>query len=386
MTWSSSGTWSRGREVPGYLALADAYVQPGAPDEFNRYRLPSKLPEFLSMGRPVILPACNLGNELVDGEEALLLREGSALEIAARIENLLDAPERRPPPWRPGARVRARAPELAPQCRRARGFLSERARGRPGGRAGMTAGRQTEELVPDERLWELKQLYGEFEVPPVSYGTVRDFADSLDNLGGLARANSDMKDLQRCWAVKAVLGSVGLGGRLVEIGAGEPLAADTLARLGYEVTVIDPYDGSDRGPESSRSSAPPTRASSSCAIAFRPSAASGSRRRGVLDLRPGTHPHRFGRAGGQRDAREPAARRLCDPRHRPRRRGLGAEGRLGGAWRRSRGARASLSSDSMKPSARSSRTLRPTGSRPRHTSAGAAGFPTSTIRCAASPR
>jgi glycosyltransferase involved in cell wall biosynthesis len=78
------------REIPGYLALADAYVQPGAPNEFNRYRLPSKLPEFLAMGRPVVLPACNLGNELADGEQALLLREGTALEISARIEQLLD--------------------------------------------------------------------------------------------------------------------------------------------------------------------------------------------------------------------------------------------------------------------------------------------------------
>jgi SAM-dependent methyltransferase len=112
----------------------------------------------------------------------------------------------------------------------------------------VTAARGTEELVPDERLWELRELYGEFEVPAVSYGTVRDFADSLDNLGGLARANSDMKDLQRCWAVKAVLGNVEAGGRLLEIGAGEPLAADLLARLGYDVTVIDPYDGSDQGP------------------------------------------------------------------------------------------------------------------------------------------
>ncbi len=81
------------RDVPGYLALADAYVQPGAPDEFNRYRLPSKLPEFLAMGRPVVLPACNLGNELADGEEALLLRDGDALEIAAKVEQLMDHPE-----------------------------------------------------------------------------------------------------------------------------------------------------------------------------------------------------------------------------------------------------------------------------------------------------
>ena len=90
-------------EVPGYLALADAYVQPGAPDEFNRYRLPSKLPEFLSMGRPVILPACNLGNELVDGEDALLLRSGS--------------------------RARDRRPHRGPsRCARARRRLGERAR------------------------------------------------------------------------------------------------------------------------------------------------------------------------------------------------------------------------------------------------------------------
>ncbi len=52
------------REIPGYLALADAFVQPGAPDDFNRYRLPSKLPEFLAMGRPVVLPHCNIGNDL----------------------------------------------------------------------------------------------------------------------------------------------------------------------------------------------------------------------------------------------------------------------------------------------------------------------------------
>jgi glycosyltransferase involved in cell wall biosynthesis len=80
------------REVPRYLALADAYVQPGPPNDFNRYRLPSKLPEFLAMGRPVILPACNLGNDLTDGENALLLQRGDALEIASRIEMLLDDP------------------------------------------------------------------------------------------------------------------------------------------------------------------------------------------------------------------------------------------------------------------------------------------------------
>jgi hypothetical protein len=105
------------------------------------------------------------------------------------------------------------------------------------------------EPFPRERLWELEDLYrGRFEPEPLSYGTVRDFADSLDNLAGLARANGDMKDLQRCWVLKAVLGSVEPGQPLVEIGAGEPLVAALLTELGHPVTVVDPYDGSDQGP------------------------------------------------------------------------------------------------------------------------------------------
>ncbi len=105
------------------------------------------------------------------------------------------------------------------------------------------------ELIPQDRLWELDELYrGRFPVEDLSYGTVRDFADSLDNLGRLAKASGDMKDLQRCWMVKAVLGMVERGGRLIEIGAGEPLVAGLLTRLGYSVTVVDPYDGSDQGP------------------------------------------------------------------------------------------------------------------------------------------
>jgi hypothetical protein len=105
------------------------------------------------------------------------------------------------------------------------------------------------DVFPADRLWELEDRYrGSFETPPLGYGTVRDLADSLDNLGGLARANGDMKDLQRCWVLKAVLGQVERETQLVEIGAGDPLVADLLTRLGHRVTVVDPYDGSDQGP------------------------------------------------------------------------------------------------------------------------------------------
>jgi glycosyltransferase involved in cell wall biosynthesis len=74
------------------MKCADLFVQPGAPGPFNDYRLPSKLPEFMAVGRPLILPATNLGLRLADGEEVLLLRTGSADEIAAAIERLLDDP------------------------------------------------------------------------------------------------------------------------------------------------------------------------------------------------------------------------------------------------------------------------------------------------------
>ncbi len=68
--------------LPDLLRLADMLVQPGADDAFNRYRLPSKLPEFLATGRPVVLPRANVGLRVRDGREALLLRTGKPEEIA----------------------------------------------------------------------------------------------------------------------------------------------------------------------------------------------------------------------------------------------------------------------------------------------------------------
>jgi len=103
--------------------------------------------------------------------------------------------------------------------------------------------------VPDSALWPIAERYaGAFPLPPISYGTVRDFADSGDHIGGLAGASFDMKDLQRCWMVKAILGNVERGSRILEIGGGEPLVAGMLSRLGYEVTLVDDYQGGGNGP------------------------------------------------------------------------------------------------------------------------------------------
>ena len=69
---------------------ADLFVQPGAPGPFNDFRLPSKLPEFMAVGRPILLPRSNVGLRLRDGQDALLLDAGSADEIAAKVAMVLD--------------------------------------------------------------------------------------------------------------------------------------------------------------------------------------------------------------------------------------------------------------------------------------------------------
>lgn len=74
------------------IRSADLFVQPGGPGPFNDYRLPSKLPEFLAAGKPLVTSATNLGRYLTDGVEALLLQTGSAEEIAAALERLLTDP------------------------------------------------------------------------------------------------------------------------------------------------------------------------------------------------------------------------------------------------------------------------------------------------------
>jgi hypothetical protein len=109
--------------------------------------------------------------------------------------------------------------------------------------------KKTESWFTDTALEAIFGRYrGRFPLVPVSYATVRDYCDSFDHLNPLATANGDLKDVQRPWLLKAILGQIPRGGRLVEIGAGEPWVADLLTRLGYEVWIVDPYDGSGNGP------------------------------------------------------------------------------------------------------------------------------------------
>jgi glycosyltransferase involved in cell wall biosynthesis len=85
------GAVNRARML-GLLRAADILVQPGAPDLFNQRRLPSKLPEFLALGKPVVLPGANLGRLLRHGADAWILRTGRAEEIADALRTLAANP------------------------------------------------------------------------------------------------------------------------------------------------------------------------------------------------------------------------------------------------------------------------------------------------------
>ena len=95
----------------------------------------------------------------------------------------------------------------------------------------------------------LARYAGRYSVEALGYGTVRDYCDSCDGLPELAAVQGDLKDLQRPWMVKTILGLLPPGARVLEVGGGEPLVAGTLAELGYNATLVDPYDGSGRGPQ-----------------------------------------------------------------------------------------------------------------------------------------
>jgi len=82
-------------DIPPLVAMSDILVQPGKSDPFNDYRFPSKLPEYLVSGRPVILPNSNIGAVLEDGLHVLKLHTGSIKELAHAILLLIRFPNLR---------------------------------------------------------------------------------------------------------------------------------------------------------------------------------------------------------------------------------------------------------------------------------------------------
>ncbi|MDR3702238.1 MAG: methyltransferase domain-containing protein [Candidatus Sulfopaludibacter sp.] len=235
--------------LAGPMSMADALVQPGRPGPFNDYRFPSKLPDFLVSGRPVVLPKTNIGRLLRDGEECLHLEEGHAIDIASKLERLIGDRALRQRIGAGGKRFACRElnwDTIAPKIL----CFYERLLARTGQQtAGSLIRKPCWPYMPAEALEVAATRYGGcFPALPLSYATVQDYCDSYDHLHALATEAHDLKDCQRPWVLKAILGLVPCGGRLLEIGAGEPIVAELLSCLGYDVAVVDPYDGSGNGP------------------------------------------------------------------------------------------------------------------------------------------
>ncbi|MBC2695555.1 MAG: glycosyltransferase [Desulfobacteraceae bacterium] len=77
--------WVERSQVPDILAAADVLVQPGIPSPFNDQRIPSKLPEYFAMGRPIILPRTNLGLKVQHGQEGYVLDKADGEGIARAV-------------------------------------------------------------------------------------------------------------------------------------------------------------------------------------------------------------------------------------------------------------------------------------------------------------
>ncbi len=227
----------RGR-LAEILSQADVFVQPGSCDVFNEFRFPSKVPDFFALGRPVVLPRTNIGLVTVHGEDAYVLDEANGPAIADAVKAIVTDQKLRQ--------------TLATGARRFfdnnLGWASTAAKVLALYRHVLNR-RTTLAINPPEKgdIMNLLKRYSDAQFPALSVATVRDYCDSADNLKFLCTVN-DLKDVQRPWAVKALIGALKPGGTILEIGAGEPLAASLMQTLGWKVIVCDPYDGSGHGP------------------------------------------------------------------------------------------------------------------------------------------
>lgn len=76
-------------DLPDLVHAADVLVQPGRVDAWNACRVPSKLPDWLVSGRPVMLPKVNLGTELTHGRSAIVLADGTAQRLVTALQEWL---------------------------------------------------------------------------------------------------------------------------------------------------------------------------------------------------------------------------------------------------------------------------------------------------------
>jgi glycosyltransferase involved in cell wall biosynthesis len=80
-------------EIGKLLALADVLVQPGQDNSFNKYRFPSKIPEFFAVGRPVVLPRVNIGIKTRHLTDAYVLDKADATAIRDAVKAIIEDPD-----------------------------------------------------------------------------------------------------------------------------------------------------------------------------------------------------------------------------------------------------------------------------------------------------
>ncbi len=72
-------------DVEALLAEAAVLVQPGAPTDFNRLRLPAKVHDYLLAGRPTVTFGVGFGELLHDRVDAVLTASGEPSELAQAV-------------------------------------------------------------------------------------------------------------------------------------------------------------------------------------------------------------------------------------------------------------------------------------------------------------
>ena len=224
------------QKISCYLGISDILVQPGRPDRFNDYRLPSKLPEFFFMGKPVILPHCNVGRFIKNYEQGLLLGKGDSVDILEKVKLLVKDKDLSKRIAFMGREFAKQEFDIEKNTKKLEAFYKEILGGM---------------LLKDAHFNQYSHLYEKYKDYPIDelgYATVRDFCDSATNFREICNQDGDLKNVQRPWMIKAIIATIPFGGKLVEIGAGEPIVANMLNKFGYEVTIIDPYDGTGNGP------------------------------------------------------------------------------------------------------------------------------------------
>lgn len=86
-----------------------------------------------------------------------------------------------------------------------------------------------------------------FELINVTYARVPDYVRYLEKYPGSLGEYGDLKDVQRPWVRETVEQLMPTGGSLLDMGGSRcELASDLM--IDYDVTVVDPYDGSGNGP------------------------------------------------------------------------------------------------------------------------------------------